>query len=270
MVDWLKVLHTFPRNPRLRDIMRGLGTRDKDSATGFALRWLIYVDEQTTDGRTGLLPAELDEELNRKNGTRALLEAGWAVLDEAGHVCAVEFDKHCGETAKRRAEGARRKALCIDKKRLREQKNVTEVTEKCYQEEQKNVTGVTENALPEEEEEYKFRNKTGILREEADRYNQRVRAASARPSNEEEVRQVMKGNPACPMSEAELEACARAFYLDKEAVGWVTPKGLPISNWRAAAMRYQHHWQDNLHANPAAHGGTSSRNNNCNRNQKYE
>ena len=274
MVDWLKVLHTFPRNPRLRDIMRGLGTRDKDSATGFALRWLIYVDEQTTDGRTGLLPAELDEELNRKNGTRALLEAGWAVLDESGHVCAVEFDKHCGDTAKKRAEDARRQAESRMHRRAKRQRGggdlsqnpVTPVTDVS----QENVTPVTENALPEEEEEYKFRNKTGILGEDAGRYNQRVRAASARPSHEEEVRQVMKGNPACPMSEAELEACARAFYLDKEAVGWVTPKGLPISNWRAAAMRYQHHWQDNLHANPSAHGGTSNRNNNCNRNRKYE
>lgn len=266
MVDWLKVLHTFPRNPRLRDMMRGLGTRDKDSATGFALRWLIYVDEQTTDGRTGLLPAELDEELNRKNGTRALLEAGWAVLDEAGHVCAVEFDKHCGETAKKRAMENRKKALQRDAKR---QQMSRQKGDKCPDEKGTNFPE-TAGAEEEEEEEYKFTNKALPLEETEFRNKPRARAASARPSNEEEVRQVMKGNPACPMSEAELEACARAFYLDKEAVGWVTPKGLPISNWRAAAMRYQHHWQDNLHATPAAHGGTSSRNNNCNRNQKYE
>lgn len=274
MVDWLKVLHTFPRNPRLRDIMRGLGTRDKDSATGFALRWLIYVDEQTADGRTGLFPAELDEELARKNGTRALMECGWAALDEAGHVCAVEFGKHCGETAKKRAEGARRKALCIDKKRLREQKNVTDVTEKRYQEEQKDVTEVTEKALPEEEEEKEYNTKEEQLNlGEGEFRNKTARGrAAARPSSPDEVLQVMRGNHGCNLPETELAECARAFYLDKEAVGWVTPKGLPIDNWRAAAMRYQSHWQSNLQRGDRRMkpGTVNPRNNNCNSNQRYE
>lgn len=111
MNEWMKLLLTFPRNPRLREIMRGLKTKDKDSAIGFAVRWLIFVQEQTTDGCTGLLPDELDDELGRKNATASLLKCGWAYKNEEGCVCAAEFEKHCGETAKKRAVECRKKAL---------------------------------------------------------------------------------------------------------------------------------------------------------------
>lgn len=111
MVNWLKLLHTTPRNPKLRELMRSLKTKDKDSALGLAVRWLIYIDEQTTDGCTGLLPRELDDELARKGAAAALQACGWAELNDAGHICAVDFGKHCGATAKKRASEARKKAL---------------------------------------------------------------------------------------------------------------------------------------------------------------
>lgn len=109
MVDWTRINQTLPRSPKLRVIMRVLKTRDKDSALGFAVRWLIFVDEQTTDGHTGLLPDELDDELERKCATEALVACGWAVKDEDdGKIVAVDFDKYCGVTAKQRAENGRR------------------------------------------------------------------------------------------------------------------------------------------------------------------
>lgn len=157
MVDWMKLLHTSPRNPKLRVLMRELGC-NRFEARGLAWTWLLWVDEQTTDGRTGLLPVELDDEIGREGLADALCACGWARVDEQdGTVCAVDFGKHCGETAKKRADGARRKALCLDRKRGQEQESVTEVTKNRYQD----VTEVTENTLPEEEVEEEVYNKGG-------------------------------------------------------------------------------------------------------------
>lgn len=148
MVDWLKLLHSFPRNPKLRVMARVL-RRDKDSTIGVAIRWLIWVDEQTEDGRTGLLPKELDEELGCKKLSEALCACGWALVeDEDGTISAVEFGKHSGETAKRRATEARKKSLQRDAERAKASR---ENREKCPD---KKGTDIPEGAAPEEEKEF--------------------------------------------------------------------------------------------------------------------
>lgn len=148
----MKLLHTSPRNPKLRVLMRELGC-NRFEARGLAWTWLLWVDEQTTDGRTGLLPVELDDEIGREGLADALCACGWARVDEQdGTVCAVDFGKHCGETAKKRADDARRQSESRSRKR---------VTKICDEVSQKSVTGVTENTLPEEEVEEEVYNKGG-------------------------------------------------------------------------------------------------------------
>lgn len=148
MVDWLKLLHSFPRNPKLRVMARVL-RRDKDSTIGVAIRWLIWVDEQTEDGRTGLLPKELDEELGCKKLSEALCACGWALVeDEDGTISAVEFGKHSGETAKRRATEARKKSLQRDAERAKESLMKRDI---CPD---RKGTNVPENAAPEKEKEF--------------------------------------------------------------------------------------------------------------------
>ena len=102
MADWLKVNHTLLRSAKVRSLMRELRCK-KHTALGLALNWLIWVDEQTSDGNTNLLPQEVDEELGFKGASKALCAIGWANVDENGLVFAVDFGKHCGETAKARA-----------------------------------------------------------------------------------------------------------------------------------------------------------------------
>lgn len=153
MVDWMKLLHTSPRNPKLRVLMRELGC-NRFEARGLAWTWLLWVDEQTTDGRTGLLPVELDDEIGREGLADALCACGWARVDEQdGTVCAVDFGKHCGETAKKRAMEARKKSNQREAARLSRLN-----ADRCPDE---NGTRVPQDAAPEEEVEEEVYNKGG-------------------------------------------------------------------------------------------------------------
>lgn len=136
MADWLKVNHSLVRSAKIRALMRELRCK-KHAALGLAVSWLVWIDEQTTDGQTGLLPDELDDEIGFRGCTDALISIGWAALGEDGCVCALEFGKHCGESAKERAENARRVAKCKAKKR--------KVMADCYQGNEKTLP----DALPE-------------------------------------------------------------------------------------------------------------------------
>lgn len=128
MADWLKVNHALVRSAKVRGLMRELRCK-KHAALGLAINWLCWIDEQTKDGQTGLLPDELDDEIGFRGCTDALISIGWAALGEDGCVYALEFGKHCGVSAKARAENARRVAKCkANKKRV-----TAEVTEECYQ-----------------------------------------------------------------------------------------------------------------------------------------
>jgi hypothetical protein len=140
MADWLKVNHSLVRSAKIRGLMRELRCK-KHAALGLAVNWLCWVDEQTKDGQTGLLPDELDDEIGFRGCTDALISIGWAALGEDGCVYALEFGKHCGESARERAENARRVAKCkANKKRV-----TAEVTENRYQGNEKTLP----EALPE-------------------------------------------------------------------------------------------------------------------------
>ena len=133
MADWIKIRHTLIRSPKIYALARELKCK-KHAALGVALAWLVWVDEQTEDGRTHLSPDELAEEIGFRGCAEALISIGWAALGCDGCVEAVEFGKHCGESAKKRAENA-----------LRKSRSRT-IEAKCHV---KSVTNVTQNALPE-------------------------------------------------------------------------------------------------------------------------
>jgi hypothetical protein len=110
MADWLKLNHPLLRSPKVRRLARALNC-SKLEAFGLMVSWLILVDEQTTDGCTGASADDIDDELGRGGAVDGLIAIGWAELDDDGTVCAVDFGKHCGDTAKKRAMDARRKSL---------------------------------------------------------------------------------------------------------------------------------------------------------------
>lgn len=132
MENWLKLLHSFPRSPKIRALCRELRV-SHHAALGLAVQWLLWIDEQSTEGETQLTPEEMDDELNKHGATAALCSIGWARVDEFGLVHAVDFGKHCGASAKKRAQTARR---------------VGAHRRRCNA---PSVTDATKNALAEEE-----------------------------------------------------------------------------------------------------------------------
>lgn len=65
-------------------------------------------------------------------------------------------------------------------------------------------------------------------------------SAGGRIPTVEEVKRYAASAPV-PMS----EECAIAFHDTQEAAGWITNRGFPIADWRAALRRYASHWKAN-------------------------
>lgn len=137
MADWLKVRHALVRSAKVRGLMRALHCK-KHVALGVALNWLVWLDEQTEDGLTHLMPKELDDEIGFSGCTDAMISIGWATLGSDGCVEAIEFGKHCGESAKKRAENAARQASFKARQRSNARSNA------------KSNASALPNALPEE------------------------------------------------------------------------------------------------------------------------
>lgn len=106
-MDWTKINHSLSRSPEVHNLTHLLKIKI-NHALGIATRWLCWIDENTTDGVTRMLPEQVDDELNEPGSGLALCKIGWAVLDEDGCLVATNFDLHCGRSAKQRALDARR------------------------------------------------------------------------------------------------------------------------------------------------------------------
>lgn len=274
MADWLKVNHTLLRSPKMRRLMRVLGC-SRHEALGLAVQWLMYVDEQTTDGNTNLCVDDVDEELGLEGAVHALVDIGWAELDDDGNVCAVDFGKHCGDTAKKRALNARRTA----KKRIcaNQQENAISVTlealhlsrserdsetQTCHA---SSVTQKTQNAnsVSRSERDQKRKEKNRIFKDILKVPNNTTvvnssdelpldlppapaRSASCKPTPADaaEVQRFMAGQGLCSLKGDDLANCAAGFFDDMEACGWTHRNGAPLFDWQAAARKYLRSWQN--------------------------
>lgn len=254
MADWLKVNHALIRSPKLRMLMRELKCK-KHTALGVALNWLIWVDEQTTDGRTNLTHAEVDEELGFRGCAKALCAIGWADADEKGLVFAVEFDKHCGETAKARAINAQRVAKCTARKKEREANAKTNASAN-------GETNGEANAFSNAETNGKTNEKT-LAEKKRIEFNIKdvsnvpnnntvvtsgdeppaARSGKPLPESSDEVRSFMAAQPICGLKGDDLTVCASGFFDDMESVGWTARNGAPLFDWQAAARKYLTSWQ---------------------------
>jgi hypothetical protein len=130
--DWLKMrvcLHTHPKVVRISSALNA----DKLKTVG-ALHavWCLF-DAHSTDGRLdGYTPEILDAHIGWTGFSAQMIAVGWLEIAGAGLVTP-SFDKHNGQSAKRRAQEADRKredrairsssASNADKLRTREEKN---------------------------------------------------------------------------------------------------------------------------------------------------
>lgn len=107
MANWIKIMTSLRRSPKVMQLGSVLKV-DRLKALGAAVDWFCWVDEQCADGSTYLTPKQLDEVLGIKRMCEALVRVGWACVGDDGLVCVTDFDQHNGETAKTRAQAARR------------------------------------------------------------------------------------------------------------------------------------------------------------------
>ena len=213
-MSWIKIETTLPQKPEVVKISAILQKKSAEVVGGLVLLWCL------TDGLTedGFLQYYTREEIDRVTGLkgfgRALERVGWIEYSEEG-IRLVNYEKHNGRSAKKRAETARR----VGRHRA---KGVTDVTGEAEQSNAKGVTDVTLSALAREEKsrEYSLRESTP-----------RARRVTPPPSLSGDfvppgVKEVLDWAvvESLPVEEAEK------FWLWNQARGWEGCR-----DWRAAA-----------------------------------
>ena len=115
--SWLKIETSTPQKIEVLRIAQELGVSRRE-AFAMCFEFWSWCDLELTDGSiTGLSLEALDEAARLPAGfAAALLKSGWLCLNGENFTVA-NFTRHLGQTAKTRADGARRAAKCADKKR---------------------------------------------------------------------------------------------------------------------------------------------------------
>ncbi len=245
---WMKLELKTPDKTQVYAMAAHL-KKDPDLMLGKLVRWWCWLDLHTTDEHTHMHPDSVDALLGCKGFARAMIAAGWAVLADDGAVDVVRWSEHNGKGAKSRVQNAVDVANCKANKKEKGKEVVRIETLPCHD--------------LEKDKEYKDR--LSLTREPTERATHHIAetplAGRARPSNEEEVRDVMKACPNCMLAPAELDACASRFFNDMEACGWVDTKGRPIWEWQPAARSYLSGWVNNIRngSRPAQKSKSSAR-----------
>ncbi|HET9819622.1 MAG TPA: hypothetical protein VFP92_10695 [Rhodanobacteraceae bacterium] len=145
--EWLKFEKSTLDKPEVLAVAAALGW-DADLAIGKFVRMWAWFDTHTVDGDArGVTPALLDAILRVTGFVTEVEKVGWLEVHEWG-IRLPKFDIHCGETAKKRALGAKRNAAYRASNANSDAPSVTVASpreEKRREEEQELVTpnGVT-------------------------------------------------------------------------------------------------------------------------------
>lgn len=146
---WIKLRTNLWDDPRVAGLCDA--TDASEAAVIGGLYWLwAMADSHTTDGTLlGLTLKTIDRKTALPGFAQALVDIGW-LAEVDGGVAILGFDEHNGESAKKRAQGAKRKAKCVagnaQTNKTSESGNANGVTDS----EIGNAAGVT-GALPKED-----------------------------------------------------------------------------------------------------------------------
>lgn len=106
-ISWIKVEVTTPDKPEVFKMADALGI-DPDEVLGKLIRVWSWADQQTEDGNAvGVTRSLLDRLTNAKGFTDAMISVGW-IVDVDGELLFPNFDKHNGQSSKKRALTAQR------------------------------------------------------------------------------------------------------------------------------------------------------------------
>ena len=138
--DWIKIEVCLPDKPEIWAMSERLAI-DPDAVTGKLIRVWAWFDAHTDDGHAKRVTRSFIDRVTSHAGfANVMVDVGWLEDSDAG-LRQPNFDKHNGESAKKRAESAQRQA------KHRKQKAETE-------EKPRNAKSVTK-VLPEKRREEK-------------------------------------------------------------------------------------------------------------------
>lgn len=247
MASWVKIVNTLPRSRSIYALMRKLRCK-RQAALGLAVDWLCWLDVNSTNGETGMLDDEISDVLGWQGAAEALSAIGWVSHDEQGYVVALDFEKHNGETAKKRAEDAERQRKSRGKRDKCHGKSVTDVTAETRPDKIREDKSNTEfehsshSSLPCTEEA-----RAGETPAQADGVGSVGERKAPRPANAGEVEAYLATITALKLTPPERQKAAMAFYDEMEAVGWVNRYGKNVWDWEAYARRWAMSWAENAH-----------------------
>lgn len=247
-MSWIKWRTSLCEGAEARQLARHLGCH-RLMALGAMNAWISWLDEHTEDGKSHLLPSEVDDVVGLGGMTDGLISIGWARLDAEGCVEAVDYEKHNGNSAKKRAETA----LRVARSRVRNA-DVTDNPPKC------NDESVT-SALPRED---KIRDIN--VSDECVSISHATMRADMRPQHEQLV-SVMK-DPTLGLRPEELDVCAAQYIDAMDERGWVTNSGMPVTNWMASARRWARSWASRSARESIRNGAKSPAQGNLTRNRR--
>lgn len=108
--DWIKMEAATPDKPEVLAITAKMGWDDPDLAVGKLFRVWRWFDQHTTDGNAvGVTKTLLDRIAGVTGFAEAMESVGWLAEHDDG-ITLPNFEKHCGKTAKKRAQTANRVA----------------------------------------------------------------------------------------------------------------------------------------------------------------
>jgi len=123
--DWIKIEVCLPDKPEVWAMSESLNL-DPDAVVGKLIRVWAWFDAHTDDGNAKRVTcAFIDRIISHQNFAKAMIDVGWLHQNDAG-LMQPNFEKHNGESAKKRAEAALRQAK-HRKKKARNAKSVTKV-----------------------------------------------------------------------------------------------------------------------------------------------
>lgn len=142
--SWIKVEVITPDKPEIFQIAEILNI-DPDAVLGKLVRIWAWADQQTIDGNAGSVTKGVLDRLAFITGfADALIAVGWLAYED-GRLILPNFERHNGESSKKRALTNRR------------------VAEHRKRETQKVTLAALQKELPEEEEEEDIKDKTPLL-----------------------------------------------------------------------------------------------------------
>jgi hypothetical protein len=230
--DWIKMNKSLPRDPRVVRISSALKADRLRTIGGLLSAWCL-ADEQTEDGKLDAYTPELLDELVGLPGIAVAMESvGWLVIGD-GFLEFPRFDEHNGQSAKRRAQdsyrkmSARKADICPQTKRTKSGLEKRRI--------EKRRIGDEEESPPPPPKILDFETKPDAT------------PNPNRVATFDEVTAFARSQP-MPIS----EECCEAFFDRMEAEGWVTPRGLPLADWRARFRSWATNWTNNANGRKAA------------------